>query len=267
MFKFSLQVLLKQSSTLCSFTKKISRGKWMRHLHHTLVKHTESDTSWKMWQQWGKGRDRGQGCSTQLGHSCARPAAGAPWLMNTGVRTGTQGNWLCKEAPTGSESDEPQMHFFPADTLNWLVHWLGGSWSPDEIPSSWTYTPTERPRFRHWHTWVFYDLLAVGQNSQLRVSRVPVTPPQQQQHWHSGPYGHGQADFPSFWNGWAVSTRSLPSGVSFSTSAEFQGAVENIYRQDKEQTTRLRTLQYSFRQGTLWYHNQLILLWHQVFST
>lgn len=72
--------------------------------------------------------------------------------------------------------------------------------------------------------------------------------------------------YPSLWNGWAVSTRSLTLVVPFSTSTEFQYPVKNICRQEKEDTTRQMTLQYSFSQGTLWYHNQLILLRHQVFN-
>lgn len=235
----------------------------MRHLHHTLVKHTESDTSWKMWQQWGKGRDRGPGLQHPAGSQLCPGQRLVPhgwwtlWSQNwhsrkLALQGGTNWNWVWWT----SNAFLSCWHLKLACPLAWrqLEPW----WNPllmdihslQNARGLGTGTPG-----------CFNDLLAVGQNSQLRVSRAPVTPPQQQQHWHSGPYGHGQADFPSFWNGWAVSTRSLPSGVSFSTAAE------NIYRQDKEQTTRLMTLQYSFRQGTLWYHNQLILLWHQVFST
>lgn len=112
--------------------------------------------------------------------------------------------WLCKNVPTGTGSGEPQTHFLPADTLNWLVHWFGGSCSLIESPPHGHPFPTESlGGLRHWHTWTtcFNDLLAVGKNSQLRVSRVPVTftsqrSPFNQQCWDGGPYGDWQVAAP-----------------------------------------------------------------------
>lgn len=125
--------------------------------------------------------------------------------------------------------------------------------------------------FRHWHTWIM--CFNVGQSSQLRDSRVPGRTTSQRSSFNTSStetvalMATGMWLFlcyPSFWSGWAVSKRSLPLGMSCSTSTEFQCPVKNIYRQEKEETIRLMTLQYSFRQGTLWYHNKLILLWQQV---
>lgn len=181
---------------------------------------------------------------------------------------------FARKVPTRTGSDEPQTYFFPPDTLNWLVHLFEGSWSLDGIPSSWTYIPYRKAGGLGTGTpgSSVLMILAVGQNSQQRGSRVLLILTSQR-----SPFNTSNTEIvahmatsrwvflccPSVWNGWAESTWSLPFGVSFSTYAEFQDPVMNIYRQEKEKTTRLMTLQYSFRQGTPWYH---ILPWHQVFK-